>query len=206
MSGIVSQNVGRPSGLVKAADAGGGAWTLIETLTSDGSDATMDFTSGIDSTYPIYVFKFLNIHPETESGGVEFQFNLSVDGGSNYNVTKTSSSFYAFHTEADDDTTFAYDPAEDLPQSTAFQALTPSVGNDNDQNSSGELWLFKPSSTTFVKHYFATSNLNNVSDVQYNWRIAGYGNTTSAVDAIRFQMSTDEIQGGKIKMYGIKDS
>ena len=205
MSGIIAQNVGRHTGLVKAA-GGGGAWNLIQTITSDGSDDTISFTSGLDSTYDEYVFLFNSIHPEEAAGGREFQFNLSIDGGSNYNVTKTTTAFYAFHSEADDDVTLGYDPAEDLAESTAFQAITPTVGNDNDQNSSGELWLFKPSSTTFVKHYFVTCNLNNVSDVQYNWRIAGYGNTTSAVDAIKFQMSTDEIQGGKIKMYGIKDS
>ena len=77
MSGIVAQNVGRRSGLVKTV-AAGGEWTLIETLTSDGSDDTMSFTSGLDSTYDEYCFRYINMHPETDDSS--FTFNMSIDG------------------------------------------------------------------------------------------------------------------------------
>ena len=79
MSGIIAQNVGRNSGLIKATSAAG-EWTLIQTQTASSS-ATISFTSGLDSTYDEYCFKFINIHPATD-GGI-FQFNLSIDGGSN---------------------------------------------------------------------------------------------------------------------------
>tara|TARA_Y100001951_G_scaffold85492_1_gene75451 strand:- start:519 stop:1133 length:615 start_codon:yes stop_codon:yes gene_type:complete len=204
MSGIVSQNVGRPSGLVKAAAAGGGSWTLINTLTSDGSDDDLSFTSGIDSTYPIYVFKFINIHPETDEE--KFQFQMSVDSGSNYNVTMTTTAFYAFHTEADDDTTFAYNTGQDIAQGTGFQTLAPTLGNAADESCSGQLWLFKPSSTTYVKHFLARTNLTHATEQAIGWHFGGYGNNTSAVDAIQFKMSSGQIQGGKIKMYGLGDS
>ena len=202
MSGIIAQNVGRHTGLVKAA-GGGGAWNLIQTIDSDGSDATMDFTSGLDSTYDEYVFLFNSIHPEEAAGGREFQFNLSIDGGSNYNVTKTTTAFYAFHSEADDDVTLGYDPAEDLAQSTAFQHLANPMGIDNDQCCSGYLCLFNPADTTFVKQFMSIANINDANDVAYNWHIGGYANTTSAVNAIRFQINSGEIQGGSISMYGV---
>ena len=201
MSGIIAQNVGRHGGLIKAPSGGGGAWTLIQTITSDGSDSDISFTSGIDSTYDEYCFIFNNIHPETDA--VEFQFNGSTDSGSNYNVTKTTTSFFAFHFEDDSDTSFGYSTANDLAQSTAFQNLADDVGNDNDQSASGDLYLFNPASTTFVKHFINTGVHSMDNDRVNNRRQAGYFNTTSAIDAVQFKFSADEIQGGSISMYGI---
>ena len=201
MSGIIAQNVGRHGGLIKAPSGGGGAWTLIQTITSDGSDSDISFTSGIDSTYDEYCFKFINIHPETDA--VEFQFNGSTDSGSNYNVTKTTTSFYAINAEDDSGTSFGYSTANDLAQSTAFQNLADDVGNDNDQSASGELYLFSPSSDTFVKHFINTGVHSMDNDRVNNRRQAGYFNTTSAIDAVQFKFSADDIQGGSISMYGI---
>jgi len=209
MSGIISQNVGRTSGLVKAVAAGGGTWTLIKTLTSGGSDSDLSFVDGsddvtLDSTYPIYVFKWINIHCETDNK--EFEFNMSIDTGSNYNVTKTDTSILTYHSEDDSQAAFAYSQDTDLAQGTGFSMLAKSFGNANDESCSGELWLFNPSSTTFMKHWIARSNNVQYQDYTMGVLNAGYGNTTSAVDAIRFQMDSREIQGGKIKMYGIGDS
>ena len=86
MTGIITQNVGRPSGLIKAPVAGGGSMTLIKTLTASSS-STLSFVNGssdvvLDSTYPIYKFSFINMHPATNNVG--FSFNFSVDTGSNY--------------------------------------------------------------------------------------------------------------------------
>ena len=204
MSGIVTQNTLGSSGLVKAVEAGGGTWVEIETLTSDGSDSSLSFTSGIDSTYPIYCFQFINIHPETDS--TEFQFNGSIDSGSNYNVTKNTTSLYAFHYEDASSTGAGYSAANDLAQGTGFQNLADDVGNDNDQSASGFLYLFDPSSTVFCKHFINTGVHSMDDNRVNNRRQAGYFNTTSAIDAIQFKMSADEIQGGKIKLFGIKDS
>jgi len=205
MSGIIAQNSGRHTGLVKAASGGGGVWNLIETLTSDGSDSDLSFTSGIDSTYDEYVFKFINIHPETNL--VEFQFNLSADGGSNYNVTKTSSHFISYHVEDDDYAGVGYESGWDLAQSTAFQTLGIDVHSEDDLAISGSLHLFNPSSDVFVKHFISKLNCVIGNDPTYSIQstgyIAGYGNTTSAVDAVQFKMSADEIQGGSISLYGI---
>ena len=200
MSGIIAQNSGRHTGLVKASSGGGGVWNLIETLTAS-SDATLDFTSGIDSTYDEYVFKFINIHPETDE--TEFQFNLSIDSGSNYNVTKTSTYFYAYHYESGASAALAYNTTGDLAQSTAFQNIAVNVGSDNDQSVSGYLHLFNPSSTTFVKHWISQISNAHGSDLMINPYTAGYGNTTSAVDAVQFKMDSDNIDAGTISLYGI---
>ena len=203
MSGIIAQNSGRHTGLVKAS-SGGGVWNLIETLTSDGSDSDLSFTSGIDSTYDEYVFKFIDIHPETD--GAEFQFNMSIDSGSNYNVAKTATFFQSQHDEGDTYTNLGYLTAHDSAQATGFQDLGRNVGNDNDQSCAGYLHLFNPSSDVFIKHFIARlNNAQDISSTHYSAEtfIAGYGNTTSAVDAVQFKMSADEIQGGSISLYGI---
>jgi hypothetical protein len=177
--------------------------TLIQEQTASSS-STISFTSGIDSTYDSYVFKFINIHPATDN--VSFSFNLSTDGGSNYNVTKTTTYFYAYLGENGSYGILEYVAGLDLAQSTSDQPLSNNVGNDNDQSASGELFLFNPSSTTFVKHFISTTNQYDRADISVNPRMAGYGNTTSAIDGVRFQMSSGNIDAGTIKLYGIKDS
>ena len=176
--------------------------TLISSQTASAS-ATISFTSGLDSTYKAYKFVFVNIHP---SGSIyDFQFNGSTDGGSNYNVTKTSTAFRAAHNEAGTDTALGYNTADDLAQSTSFQKLSHvAIGNDNDYNLSGTLTLFNPSSTTYVKHFIAQASSTSDSGYIVNTFHAGYMNTTSAVNAIRFQMSGGNIDAGTIYLYGIK--
>jgi hypothetical protein len=179
-----------------------GSMTLLQTQTASSS-ATLSFTSGIDSTYDSYVFKFINIHPATD--GANFTFNLSADSGSNYNVTKTTTAFLARHSESGTGGDLQYKTGEDLAQSTSNQIVGIEVGADADQNLNGELKLFNPSSTTFVKHFISTTNGNDAhSDFNYNLFVAGYGNTTSAIDAVQFSMSSGNIDSGTIKMYGVK--
>jgi hypothetical protein len=178
----------------------GGGMTLISEQTASSS-ATISFTSGIDDTYDKYVFKFINIHPATDN--VRFQYNGSTDGGSNYNVTKTSTAFYAYHNESDSDTTLAYSAGGDLAQGTGFQDIVLSMGNGADENASGEIILYNPSSTTFVKHWISRTASYSYQDYAYDWYTAGYMNTTSAVNAIQFKMTSGNIDSGVIKLYGV---
>jgi len=190
------------TGITVLANASDGI-TLISSQTASNS-ASISFTSGLDSTYKAYKFVFINMNPATDA--VYFQFNLSTDSGSNYNVTKTTTSFGAFHDEADTSTSLAYSTADDLAQSTSDQRITPhaQVGGGADEGVSGSLLLFNPSSTTYVKHFMTNSNNYHSGDFSVNGYIAGYANTTSAVNAIRFQFSSGNIDDGKIYLYGIK--
>jgi hypothetical protein len=178
-----------------------GALVLLSTQTASSS-ASISFTSGIDSTYDSYVFKFINIHPQTDAAG--FQFNMSTDGGSNYNVTKTTTAFLAYHNEADNSTGLTYLTDYDLAQSTAFQPMAYTTGNDADQNTSGTLQIFNPASSVYVKHFISNFCEYTYNDHSQNDFVAGYANTTSPVNAIRFQMSSGNIDDGIIKMYGVK--
>ena len=143
------------------------------------------------------------MHPASENP--YFSFNLSVDSGSNYNVAKTSTVFFTQHGESGTGGELNQSTARDLAQGTGIQHLTNEAGNDNDQGVSGYLHLFDPSSTTFVKHYIAVTNSNfkYSEPYAYNHYIAGYGNTTSAVDAVQFSFSSGNIDSGDIVLYGI---
>jgi hypothetical protein len=182
---------------------GGGTLTLLSTQTASAS-ATISFTTGLDSTYDEYIFKFIDIHPATDN--VYFQFNMSTNGGSTYAVTKTTSFFTAFHDEADANSTLEYRSSRDLAQSTSFQDLNEDTGNDNDQSCTGSLTLFNPSSTTYVKHYLSNMSTNTYHNFNFNTFSAGYGNTTSAVNAVQFKFSSGNIDDGIIKLYGVKKS
>ena len=186
-----------------AGIAGGGTLILLSTQTASAS-ASISFTSGIDSTYDEYIFKFYNCHPATD--GAELQFNFSTDGGSNYNVTKTTTMIVTYHSENDADTSLYYQTADDLAQSTAYQNLVVDIGNGTDESASGTLTLFQPSSTTYVKHFLSNSNWYHNGDYSMNAYVGGYANTTSAINAIRFQMSSGNIDDGIIKMYGVVKS
>ena len=197
------------------ADAGSfsvnlGSMVLIKTLTASGS-ANLSFVHGassvvLDGTYPIYIFKIINCHPSQQGGdGDEFSVNFR-DGSTAYDATKTSSFFSAVHGEDGTGGAVAYRTSHDLAQATGFQTLTVDNDADNDVSISGELHLFSPASTTFVKHYLWRGNSVHSSAAAHNSIVAGYCNVTAAIDAVQFKMSAGNIDSGTIKLYGLKDS
>jgi hypothetical protein len=184
-----------------------GSLVPIKTLTASSS-ATLSFVHGsngvvLDSTYPIYRFEFINCHPSTAA---QLKCNFSVDGGSNYNVTKTTTSFVAQHLENGTYPTLTYQAVRDLAQSTSDMWISSTLKADNDGNFSGSMTLFNPSSTTFVKHFISRGNSMNTDPGSVDDYFAGYGNTTSAINGVKFLMSSGNIDAGTIKLYGIKDS
>ena len=178
----------------------GGAMTLLSTQTASSS-ATLSFTSGIDSTYKEYVFRFYDIHPATNDTELQVGFR---DGGTNYDATKTTSYFNALHYENDSSTSLAYVTGHDQAQSTSFlKIITTGLGNDNDQSCVGELHLFDPASTTFVKNFYSRGTAAHQEDLTQDVYVAGYINTTTAIDGVQFKMSSGNIDSGVIKLYGI---
>ena len=182
-----------------------GSMIFIKKVTASSS-ATVSFVDGtsdvvLDDTYKEYLFTWNNIHPETDD--VDFKFQGNAAGGSGYDESITSTWFEAYHDEGDSGTSLAYNTSRDQANGTSFQFLHNKLGNDNDQCAAGYLRLFNPSSTTFVKHFISACTRiseNNFTAQQY---IAGYFNTTSAIDEIQFKMSSGDIDAGDICLYGI---
>ena len=179
---------------------------LIKNIDASSS-STVDFVNGsssvvLDNTYKTYLFRWINLHPATDTADLTFQG--STNSGSSYGVTITSTYFIASHKEDDSGTGLSYTGGGDQAQGTGFQQIGRSYGSDNDQSGCGELYLFNPSSTTFVKHFIATTNLAHYGNETHNDFISGYFNVTAAIDAIQFKMSSGNIDSGRIALYGIK--
>ena len=205
---LVKHNNNSLSAVTSMASLSTGSMTFIKEQTASSS-ASISFVDGsggvvLDSTYPIYKFDFINCHPSNDS--VNFKMNLSTDGGSNYNVTKTTTFFYSSHSQDNSEAQVVYDTGRDLAQSTADAHISNEVGNGNDEGLSGKMYLFSPSSTTFVKHFLSETQAHHSADLSIVNYLAGYGNTTSAVDAVKFLFQSGNIDSGTIKLYGIKDS
>ena len=200
---LVKYNNNSLSSVTAVAGLSSGAMNLITTNTISSGVSSSSFTSSIDSTYDTYMFKFINMHPASDAVGFTVNFR---DGSSAFDATKTTTSFNALHEEDGSPSGVGYDTGDDLAQSTGYQIIGASVGNDADQNVSGELFLFSPSSTTFVKHFIAKSNVTNSNNRSVNFFNAGYCNVTAAIDVVDFKFSSGNIDSGVIKMYGLSKS
>ncbi len=201
MSGIIAQNSGRHTGLVKASSGGGGVWNKIETLTASNS-ATLSFTSGINSTYNEYVFKFINVHPVDNA--TMFTFQADTGTNTNYNQTITSTVWNAGHAESGSETIGpSVQSTMDQGQGTSFQKLANNTGNENDESISGFLTIYNPSSSTYIKHF--VSRISEVHNENYNFDTytSGYINTATAITRFQFKFESGNIDTGTISLFGI---
>ena len=196
--------VSNGSGVLSSVNSAfGDALVLLSTQTAS-ADSEIEFTSGIDSTYKEYIFKYVGMHPASQSN---FQFQTSTDGGSSYGVTTTTTYFRAQHTETGSGGALGYQTSADLAQSTSDQILLHDQSAGADSGGIGILHLFNPSSTTFVKNFYSRNGNFSPSGsyVAYIFDAfaAGFFNTTSAIDAVIFRYSSGNIDAGTIKMYGV---
>ena len=180
-----------------------GAMTLIATNTISSGVSSSSFTSGIDSTYDTYLFKFINLHFSANDNAFFVKFR---DGGSDFDATKTSTFFFAQHKEDASGGAVSYDSDRDLAQSTGGHFLHLTTLSDNDASNSGEMFLFNPSSTTFVKHFIARVQGMSGAPKTVDAFTAGYANVTAAIDGVEFSSSSGTIDSGVIKMYGLSKS
>ena len=201
---LVKYNNNSISAVTAAASIPSGALVLIKSQTASSS-ASISFIHGtsdvvFDGTYDTYMFKFINIHPATENAGLGYNFTTD---GTNFNVSKTTTAFRSFHNEGGSGGVLDYQGAKDLANGTGYQPITWDVENDNDASTSGELFVFSPASTTFVKHFMHRSNGMHSNPACFSNFFAGYCNVTAAITGIEFKYTTGNIDLGTIKMYGI---
>ena len=186
-----------------------GSMTLIKTITVSSGTSSVQFAHGssdvvLDNTYPVYMFKYINVHGANEQ---ELVVDFSDSAGSDYDLLHQTTYFRSTHRENGSDGNLAYDTGMDMANSGARPFISHPIGNSNaDESASGELMLFNPSSTTFVKHFLIQASMYHESNANQNCFVGGYANTTSAITSVRFKMVAGTIDAGTIKLYGIKDS
>ena len=191
------------AGTLSSVNAGlkGGAGPILITSYTSGGVSAHEIQSGIDSTYDEYMIVFVDYNPATDAA--EFQFQASIDGGSNYNIAMTTTFYKAHNYEVAGDDGVAYHDSHDQSQGTSYQTLAYDVGSDADQSVSGILHLYNPASTTFVKHFHSRMTHAYSSDIIMDTFASGYFNTTSAINALQFKFSSGS-HDGHYRMYGIK--
>ena len=187
------------SGVLSGVNAGFGSAQVLVDSTTCSNTASVTYT--LSNTYNEYVFDCITINPVTDN--VSIQFQVSNDG-TNYNKEIQSSFYVAYNTETGSPTDLVYDGLHDQALGTSFQTIFKEVGNDADQACVVKLHLFNPASTTFVKNFYARGTGTLYHQYVQDQFTAGYINDTAAMTSIIFQMSSGNINAGKIKMYGIK--
>ena len=203
---LVKYNNNSISGITSAPNVGSGNITLIKTL-SISSSATADLVHGssdvvFNDTYPIYMLKFINMHPVSD--GVDFQFQASTNTGSWYGVTCTTTFFSIYHAESGGSANLGYRDGGDIASGSGFIELGDEIGNGNDECCCGTMFVFNPYSNEFVKNFiYRGSNAQGNGDYMVEINVSGYFNTTSAIDAIQFKMASGNIDSGVIKLYGV---
>ena len=200
---LVKYNNNSISSVTALDSIASGDLNLITTNTISSGVSESSFTSNIDSTYDTYLFKFINIHPANDGENFTVGFR---DGSTDYDATKTTTVFRAYHTENGSGAALGYRTSEDIAQGTGFQIINFEVDNDADSSCCGQLFLFSPSSTTFAKHFISRGQTVQTASTSREDYVAGYCNTTTAIDGVQFKFSSGDIDSGVIKMYGLSKS
>ena len=192
------------SGVLSSVNSGLKSNLSLLTTNDFSGSSGVAFTTKIDSTYDAYCFKFINIHTN-DASVTRLAFQCNAVGETGYNETITSSAIYCQHSEADA-TGLGYDTGQNQAQGTSYQSFTGiGPGPDADMSYDGELWLFTPSGTTYVKHFYTDGNTyqkSSPSDYSNRIMVGGYINTTAAIDDINFKALAGTIDG-TIKLYGL---
>ena len=200
---LVKHNNNSISELTSSGSLTAGKMILLQTITASSS-STISFTSNIDDTYSVYIFKYINMHPSGDSK--QFKFQADTGTNTNYNLNMVTTTFENYNDESDTSRTLHYQTGNDQSNATSFSHLGISIGNDNDQSVSGELYVFTPASTTFNKNFFSRSSSYTANNHCYDFYSCGYFNTTTAITRFQFKYDGDTIDSGTIKLYGLKTS
>jgi hypothetical protein len=167
---------------------------LLATASASGV-ATVDFTSGIDSTYEEYELHIINAVPA--SGAVPW-LRTSADAGSNW-ASSSSNYEHTLH-YADGGGAAASSSATDtalvLAGSTASN--TTALGGV-----SGVIRIFNPAGTTHNKRLAWQLSLNTGTGSHI---ASGTGTraATAAINDLRVLFSTGNVASGLFKLYGVK--
>ncbi len=177
-----------------------GSAVLLETAVAS-DDASIEFT--LPTAYKQVKFGFYNISTAT-APSVDFQFQVNASGQSGFNETMTTTFFRTYHEEVSTNPLLGYTAGKDQAQGTSYQTLFYEVDDESDGSAVGEMILYNPASTTYVKHFTAVTQGMQPVNTSKNDRCAGYINTTTNLSEISFKMSSGNIDDGTIKMWGIK--
>jgi hypothetical protein len=183
------------AGVLKRIDysliKGGGSHVLLATTNVTSGVAQVDFTSGIDSTYKNYMITFTKVHPAT--AGQKLVMRISHSG-----TFQTSNNYiFAGSGSANGTAINVGDGGTDR------FTIVENIGAGGDQCANGEIILCDPSGTGFGQQFYSNSISQSSTSQARREIFGGFYNSGTAIDGVRFYMSSGNIDSGTFKLYGI---
>ena len=172
-------------------DASGGAWNLITSQTASSS-SSIDFTSGIDGTYDTYKVIISDLNPQSF---VDFWMLASTDGGSTF--LASSNYAYQLHYIANGTESVA-----SYSQSANQIELVKSLSSSSVSAAGVEITIYSPSSSQHTAIHSSATYTNSGGNHAFS-TCGARVKTTSAVNALRFKMSVNNLDTGTFKLYGV---
>ena len=197
MSGIITDNIGRSSGLVKSASVSAGM-TLILSTDISSSVATVGLDNVFTSTYDLYRVYGYNIFHASNSAEGYLRFLLNSDGSA-----YTSGGYERVYWRGGSGTT---DTDASVSTSDTLLQINDDVGSaDASQSMVFVADIFHPMSTSFEKIITCTSFTKGAGNV-YLWKSGCTLNQDStAMRGIQYHGDSNT-DGGKFRVYGITKS
>lgn len=168
---------------------------------SASASTSLDFTTNISATYETYMFQIEDLVPTTNA--VQLHFLVSTDGG----TTWLGGTNYLFSVGGTAANLTSWDVTNSGVGGAAQATLSPAVIGNTYGGISLNFWLYNPSSAINRKQYFWNGVLDNGGPNTYLALGGGDVNTTgTAINAVRFIMSSGTIATGTIKFFGFVNS
>ena len=177
---------------------------FISKQTVTGTPSSIDFTSGIDSTYQTYMFLLEGITNNSTDYGGRLKINMSSDGGGSYGLNVYSATSSNYQTASSSGITYLTD--YDYTNNTDGVSVTGTgVAGDTGFNASGTIHLHNPSSSTLTKFIIGRVAYKSDSGVGDFLSTARF-DYSNDIDAVKFDLSSGSFTAGSISLYGFKTS
>jgi len=180
----------------------GGDQVLLTTATAS-SDATIEFTSGLDSTYKRYVVEIIDVAPASDNK--ELRMRVSTDGGSTW---KSGSSDYTGIVIYVNTTGSGIGGESDTTRRLRLSRWVffnqHGLSNSSADSYSATLQLNNPASSSVEQTFYWAGRYRQASNKLCAIDGAGRYNASSAIDGLQFYMSSGNISSGTFKLYGMK--
>lgn len=181
---------------------GSGSMVYISSVTANNTNDDFTFTSGIDSTYDVYVL----IGSDIKLGfdGDSLHLRTSTNGGSSY---ASSGGDYktCFMSRTSTDNTVAGQSAGNDDKINITHAS--GTGNASGEAVDFMVYMYKPSSTSNNKYFKITTTGQLTDGEVYFIEGTGVRMSTADIDAITItSANTTNITSGTVRLYGIANS
>lgn len=196
---LLAANDGTTATWTELGAGGGGGLIPLDEQTASAS-SSIDMTTGIDSTYGVYLVTMENVRPTTEAN--PFWMRTSTDGGSSFD---SGASDYGY-SRTQNESIAGFISSTDNSDSKLPLVASTDPGNVGGESLSGNVWIYNPSNASY--------NTNVASSLVVNTRFGSFGHytihgcrkSTGDVDAVQFLFNGTTVATGTFRLYGISNS